>query len=52
MASVELSKDNLYQNEDGTSMIIKRYEHGELDPFKDKLEKLCQENKAPEDKRK
>jgi hypothetical protein len=28
--SVELSKDNLYSNEPDTSLIIKKYENGEL----------------------
>lgn len=28
LQSVELSKDNLYRNEHGTSLIIKKYERG------------------------
>ena len=49
---VDESIDYLYINEPGTSLIINKYENGELDRYKNKLEELCEKNRAPEEKRK
>ena len=52
LSCVDCSLDNLYVNEPGTSLIINKYEKGELEKYKNKLSELCQQNKAPEEKRK
>ena len=48
---VNSSLDNLYTNEANTSLVIKEYENGEIEPYKKKLEELCQTNRPPEEKR-
>ena len=42
MQCVRASQDKLYINEPGTSLIIKEYQNGEIEPYNKKLEELCQ----------